>query len=52
MKGQSTAPALAWWLKCEVIEFLGNDEHIHATSDDTELVAILNAHSDGCPRET
>lgn len=29
----------------EVIEFLGNDEHIHATSDDTDLVAILNAHS-------
>jgi multiple sugar transport system ATP-binding protein len=31
--------------KVEVIEFLGNDEHIHATSDDTDLVAILNAHS-------
>jgi multiple sugar transport system ATP-binding protein len=29
----------------DVIEFLGNDEHIHATSDDTDLVAILNAHS-------
>ncbi|MFZ0769576.1 MAG: ATP-binding cassette domain-containing protein, partial [Acidimicrobiales bacterium] len=31
--------------KVEVIEFLGNDEHIHATSDDIGLVAILNAHS-------
>jgi multiple sugar transport system ATP-binding protein len=31
--------------KVEVIEFLGNDEHIHATSDDIKLVAILNAHS-------
>jgi multiple sugar transport system ATP-binding protein len=31
--------------KVEVIEFLGNDEHIHATSDDIDLVAILNAHS-------
>jgi multiple sugar transport system ATP-binding protein len=31
--------------KVAVIEFLGNDEHIHATSGDTELVAILNAHS-------
>ncbi|HTT59486.1 MAG TPA: sn-glycerol-3-phosphate ABC transporter ATP-binding protein UgpC [Acidimicrobiales bacterium] len=29
----------------QVIEFLGNDEHIHVTSDDMELVAILNAHS-------
>jgi multiple sugar transport system ATP-binding protein len=29
----------------QVIEFLGNDEHIHVTSDDTDLVAILNAHS-------
>jgi multiple sugar transport system ATP-binding protein len=29
----------------QVIEFLGNDEHIHATSDDTDLVAILNARS-------
>jgi multiple sugar transport system ATP-binding protein len=29
----------------EVIEFLGNDEHIHALSGDTDLVAILNAHS-------
>jgi multiple sugar transport system ATP-binding protein len=31
--------------KVEVIEFLGNDEHIHATSDATDLVAILSAHS-------
>jgi multiple sugar transport system ATP-binding protein len=31
--------------KVVVIEFLGNDEHIHATSDDIDLVAILNAHS-------
>ena len=31
--------------KVEVIEFLGNDEHIHVTSDDTDLVAILDAHS-------
>ncbi len=31
--------------KVEVIEFLGNDEHIHSTSDDMDLVAILNAHS-------
>ena len=31
--------------KVEVIEFLGNDEHIHATSDSLDLVAILNAHS-------
>ena len=31
--------------KVEVIEFLGNDEHIHATSDEIDLVAILNAHS-------
>jgi ABC-type sugar transport system ATPase subunit len=31
--------------KVEVIEFLGNDEHIHASSDDIDLVAILNAHS-------
>jgi multiple sugar transport system ATP-binding protein len=29
----------------QVIEFLGNDEHIHATSDGIDLVAILNAHS-------
>jgi multiple sugar transport system ATP-binding protein len=29
----------------QVIEFLGNDEHIHATSGDIDLVAILNAHS-------
>jgi multiple sugar transport system ATP-binding protein len=31
--------------KVEVIEFLGNDEHIHATSDGLDLVAILNARS-------
>jgi multiple sugar transport system ATP-binding protein len=31
--------------KVEVIEFLGNDEHIHATSDGLDLVAILNAQS-------
>jgi multiple sugar transport system ATP-binding protein len=31
--------------KVEVIEFLGNDEHIHAKSDDIDLVAILNAQS-------
>jgi multiple sugar transport system ATP-binding protein len=31
--------------KVVVIEFLGNDEHIHATSDDIDLVAILNAQS-------
>jgi multiple sugar transport system ATP-binding protein len=31
--------------KVDVIEFLGNDEHIHASSDDIDLVAILNAHS-------
>ena len=29
----------------QVIEFLGNDEHIHVTSDETDLVAILDAHS-------
>ena len=32
-------------VKVDVIEFLGNDEHIHASSDGTDLVAILNAHS-------
>jgi multiple sugar transport system ATP-binding protein len=31
--------------KVEFVEFLGNDEHIHATSDGIDLVAILNAHS-------
>jgi multiple sugar transport system ATP-binding protein len=32
-------------VKVEVIEFLGNDEHIHASSGDTDLVAILKAHA-------
>jgi multiple sugar transport system ATP-binding protein len=31
--------------KVQVIEFLGNDEHIHVTSDDADLVAILDARS-------
>jgi multiple sugar transport system ATP-binding protein len=29
----------------QVIEFLGNDEHIHVTSGETDLVAILDARS-------
>ncbi len=45
IEGSINDAGLSAVAKVEVIEFLGNDEHIHATSDDTDLVAILNAHS-------
>ena len=44
-EGSSDDPGFSAVAKMQVIEFLGNDEHIHATSDDTELVAILDAQS-------
>jgi len=45
MEGTIDHPGFSAVAKVEVIEFLGNDEHIHATSDALDLVAILNAHS-------
>ncbi|MGD0055416.1 MAG: sn-glycerol-3-phosphate ABC transporter ATP-binding protein UgpC [Acidimicrobiales bacterium] len=44
-EGAIDHPGFSALAKVEVIEFLGNDEHIHATSDAIDLVAILNAHS-------
>jgi len=45
VEGSIDHPGFSAVATVEVIEFLGNDEHIHAMSDDTDLVAILNAHS-------
>jgi multiple sugar transport system ATP-binding protein len=45
IEGTIDHPGLSAVATVQVIEFLGNDEHIHATSDDIDLVAILNAHS-------
>jgi ABC-type sugar transport system ATPase subunit len=45
IEGSIDHPGFSAVAKVVVIEFLGNDEHIHATSDDIDLVAILNAHS-------
>jgi multiple sugar transport system ATP-binding protein len=44
-EGTIDRPGFSTVAKVLVIEFLGNDEHIHVTSDDTDLVAILDAHS-------
>jgi multiple sugar transport system ATP-binding protein len=44
-EGAIDHPGFSAVAKVAVIEFLGNDEHIHATSDEIDLVAILNAHS-------
>src|ERR1700677_2189577 len=44
-EGSIDDPGFSAVAKVEVIEFLGNDEHIHVTSDDTDLVAILDARS-------
>jgi ABC-type sugar transport system ATPase subunit len=44
-EGAIDRPGFSMVATVQVIEFLGNDEHIHVTSDDTDLVAILDAHS-------